>query len=325
MRRSKAITWDQLKVGLLILIAAAVLAVAVFKLGQTANLFAGRYHLYVLLPNAEGVREGGSVTLAGQLAGRVDRIEFLPPDGDSTRNLRLRLAIDRSVQSQVRENSRARLRTQGLLGDRLVDITPGTPAAPVLPENDTIASAPGADYEEVLTQVATVVHQLSTLTADLRGVTQGLLNGEGSAGQFLTNRTMYDALESSLRRTDVLLTRIERGEGTLGRMLVDTTVYARLASTTSALDTIVRRIADRRGTLGKLIADDTLYTRLAGISTSADSLLKMVAAGQGTLGRLIGDQALYDELTRTIADLNAILQDIQRNPRKYTRGMVKLF
>ncbi len=325
MRRSSPITWDQLKVGVLLLAAAAVLTVALFKLGETANLFAGRYHLYVLLPSAEGLREGGSVTLAGQLVGRVDRIDFLPPDGDSSRNLRLRLAIDRSLQSQVREDSRARLRTQGLLGDRLVDISPGTPSAPVLPEGDTIPAESTMDYEDVLSEAAQAVHELTQLTGELHGITQGLMQGEGTAGQLLTNRTLYDELANTLQRTSALLTRVEHGDGTLGRMLTDTTVYARLASTTAALDTIVRRIANRQGTLGKLIADDTLYDRLAGISTSADSLVKMVAAGKGTLGQLIGDQTLYDQLTKTVADLNAILQDIQRDPRKYTKGMVKLF
>jgi phospholipid/cholesterol/gamma-HCH transport system substrate-binding protein len=278
-----------------------------------------------LLPSAEGLREGGSVTLAGQLVGRVDRIDFLPPDRDSVHNLRLRLAIDRSLQSQVREDSRARLRTQGLLGDRLVDISPGTPAAPVLPEGDTIPAEPSADYEQVLSEASQVVHGLSQLTDELRGITHGLLDGEGTAGQLLTSRTLYDQLAGALQRTSTLLARVEHGDGTLGRMLTDTVVYARLASTTAALDTIVRRIANREGTLGKLIADDTLYDRLARISTSADSMVKMVAAGQGTLGRLISDQALYDQLTKTVADLNAVLQDLQRNPRKYTKGMVKLF
>ena len=58
MKRSTFITWDQLKVGLLIVLAIAVLAIAAVRLGQAANLFTERYELVALLPNAGGLREG---------------------------------------------------------------------------------------------------------------------------------------------------------------------------------------------------------------------------------------------------------------------------
>src|SRR5678815_2172316 len=83
MRRSPSITWDQLRVGLVIGLAVLVLGVAIYKLGQAANLFAKRYELIAYLPDANGLREGGSVMVAGQLAGTVKKIEFLPVDADT--------------------------------------------------------------------------------------------------------------------------------------------------------------------------------------------------------------------------------------------------
>ena len=78
MKRSSFITWEQLKVGAVILVALAVLGVAIYKLGQAANLFSRRYELLVLVPNASGLRDGGAVFVAGQLAGTIKAIEFLP-------------------------------------------------------------------------------------------------------------------------------------------------------------------------------------------------------------------------------------------------------
>ena len=79
MKRSRdTITWDQLRVGLVIFVALAVIGVAIYKLGQAANLFAKRYELIAYLPDANGLRAGGSVMVAGQLAGTVKTIEFLP-------------------------------------------------------------------------------------------------------------------------------------------------------------------------------------------------------------------------------------------------------
>ncbi len=55
MKRSTFITWDQLKVGLMILVALGLIAVAVLKLGQTTGLFAKRYNLVAFLPSASGL------------------------------------------------------------------------------------------------------------------------------------------------------------------------------------------------------------------------------------------------------------------------------
>src|SRR5689334_20045536 len=132
MKRSSGITWDQLKVGATIAVALFVIVVAIVKLGDAAHLFSKRYTLVSFVPNTAGLREGGQVTVAGQLAGTVKSIEFLPVDTDTTRNIKIVVEVDENVQAQVRRNSEAKLKTLGLLGDKIFDISPGTPNYPML-------------------------------------------------------------------------------------------------------------------------------------------------------------------------------------------------
>src|SRR5262245_37597310 len=138
MKRSSFITWDQLRVGLVILFALAIVTLAVYRLGQAASLFTKRYHLVAFLREASGLREGGTVTLAGQVVGTVSKIDFLPVDNDTLRNLRVTVSVDKSLQDQIRANSRAQIRTMGLLGDKIFDITPGTARYQRLKEGDTL-------------------------------------------------------------------------------------------------------------------------------------------------------------------------------------------
>ena len=198
------ITWDQLRVAGVILVAVAVLALAGWKLGQAANLFTKRYELIVFLPNANGLRAGGSVTLAGQLVGTVKEIEFLPVDLDTTRNLRVVARIDRSLREQIRRDSEARLRTMGLLGDKVLDISPGTPRFAILEEGDTLRVATALDYEAVLAKAAGAVDDVVVLTQDLRTITGSLARGQGTMGQLLTNRAMYDQLTGAMARANAL-------------------------------------------------------------------------------------------------------------------------
>ena len=321
MKRSATITWDQVRVASVIIFALAVIVLAAYKLGQAANLFTRRYELVVFLKEANGLRQGGSVTLAGQLVGTVEEIEFLPVDFDTSRNLRVLARIDRSLRDQIRRDSEARLRTMGLLGDKVLDITPGTPQFPVLEQGDTIRVATALDYEAVLAKAAGAVDDVVLLSRDLRTITNGLARGQGTMGQLLTNRAMYDQLTSAMARANALFANLQNPNGTLGRMLNDPTLYNQLTNTVASLDSTLNAVNSSQGSLGRLLRDTTLYTNLTGIAQGADSLMAMLTNEQGTLGRMMTDQTLYDQLNKLTSDLSAVLADVRRDPRRYTKGM----
>src|SRR5687767_7563505 len=276
MKRSAMITLDQLRVGLVILAALGILALAGYKLGQAANLFTRRYELVVFLPAANGLRPGGSVTLAGQLVGTVKEIEFLPVDYDTTRNLRVVAKVDRTVRDQIRRDSEARLRTMGLLGDKVLDISPGTPRFAVLQPGDTIRVATALDYEAVLAKTAGAVDDIVGLAGDLKSVTGGLARGQGTIGQLLTNRAMYDQLTNAMARANTLFAGLQNPDGTFGRVLNDPTLYVRMTSAITTLDSTLMALNSSKGSMGMLLRDTTLYANLAGIAQSGDSLMKMM-------------------------------------------------
>ena len=316
------ITWDQLRVAGVILVAVAVLALAGWKLGQAANLFTKRYELIVFLANANGLRAGGSVTLAGQLVGTVKEIQFLPVDLDTTRNLRVVARIDRSLREQIRRDSEARLRTMGLLGDKVLDISPGTPRFAILEEGDTLRVATALDYEAVLAKAAGAVDDVVVLTQDLRTITGSLARGQGTMGQLLTNRAMYDQLTGAMARANALFAGLQNPNGTFGRMLNDPTLYNRLTGAVASLDSTLTAVNSSQGSMGRLLRDTTLYANLVGIAEGADSLMTMMTSEQGLMGKLLTDQTLYDQLTKLTTDLGAVLSDVRRDPRRYTKGMI---
>jgi phospholipid/cholesterol/gamma-HCH transport system substrate-binding protein len=322
MKRPSFISVDQLRVGGLILFAILILGFAVYKLGQAANLFSKRYELIVYLPSANGLREGGTVTLAGQLVGTVKTIQFLPVDYDTTRNLRVVMRIDRSLSEQIRKDSEARLRTMGLLGDKVLDISPGTPRYPVLRAGDTIHVASSLDYEAVLVKAAGAVDDVVALTHDLRTITSGLARGQGTMGQLLTNRAMYDQLTGAMARANALFAGLQNPNGTFGRMLNDPTLYNRLTGAVTSLDSTLMAINSSQGTIGKLMRDSTLYDNLTGIAQGADSLMHMLTNSDGFVGKLLTDQTLYDQLNKLTTDLGAVLADVRRDPRRYTKGLI---
>lgn len=325
MKRPTFLTWEQLRVGAVILIGLAVLAIAVLRLGDSISLFSRRYQLVAFLPNANGIRVGGGVQIAGQLAGTISAIDFLPVDNDTTRNLRVLVEIDQRLQEQVREDSRARLRPLGLLGDKVLDISPGTPQYRALRALDTLVVGEAVDYDEVLLQASTAVTEVVGLTRDLRVVTGTIARGEGTFGQLLTSRAMYDDVRTTLNQANSLLATMQNPNGSFGRLLNDPLLYRNLTNLTGSVDSLVGQLNRPDGTFGRLVRDDTLYRRLVDVTTTADSVLGLVTRGDGTAAKLLRDDQLYTELTRAVAELTTVLQDLRANPRRYTPGLIRIF
>ncbi|HEX8849639.1 MAG TPA: MlaD family protein [Gemmatimonadaceae bacterium] len=322
MKRSTFITWDQLKVGSLILIGLVVLGLAIYNLGKAAHLFSSRYKLVAFLPNANGLRAGGSVLVAGQLAGTIQSIDFLPVDADTTRNLKVVVEVEEDLQEQIREDSKARVRTLGLLGDKVLDITPGTPRTAKLVQGDTLTIAQSLDYEQVIAQASGAVGDLVQLTSDLKQITGGIVRGEGTMGQLVTDRTLYDQLTGTVTQMNSLLARLQRPNGTFGRMIDDPALYDHLVAVMASTDSLLIALNNRNGTLGRLLRDDSLYTSFVHIAQGGDSLMKMLTSGKGTASKMLTDQQLYDQLNKTLTDLNAILADIRKDPKRYMKGAI---
>jgi phospholipid/cholesterol/gamma-HCH transport system substrate-binding protein len=243
-------------------------------------------------------------------------------DFDTTRNLRITARIDRRLREQIRQDSEARLRTMGLLGDKVLDISPGTPRFAVLEPGDTLRVATAMDYEAVLAKAAGAVDDVVGLTKDLRVVTAGLAQGRGTIGQLLTNRAMYDQVTNAMARANALFVGLQNPNGTFGKMLNDPTLYNRLTNAVASLDSTLVALNSNDGSMGRLLRDTTLYTNLVGIAQGADSLMSMLSSADGFVGKMLTDQTLYDQLNKLSTDLGGVLADVRRDPRRYTKGMI---
>jgi len=329
MKRSAVITWDQLKVGAVIMVALVIMAVAILKLGQAAHLFSKRYDLVTFVPNTSGLRVGGQVTVAGQLAGTVKRIDFLPVDADTMKNLMVTIAVDQSVQNQVRRDSQAKLKTQGLLGDKVFDIAPGTPRYPILQDGDTLSLGEALDLDAVLVQASGALDQVVLLTGSLQQVANDVTSGKGTVGQMLTNRQLYDNLNSTIANSNALMVRLQNPRGTIGQLLNDPALYNNLNRMLSAADTLVAQLggnlASSNGTMGKLLRDDALYNRLVSAVSGVDSLVGAMSQGNGTVKKLFTDDQIYAEILKAVTSLNVVLTDVRNDPKRYTRGLIRVF
>ena len=322
----KGFDWGRIRVAALIVVALALLAFAVYKAGQIFDVFADRYELVTLLPNASGLREGGAVAVGGQRVGTIEAIEFIPLEEQHGGNhLRLRLSLSEEVQEQVRADSRGMVRLQGFLGDKFFDITPGTPGAPILMPGDTLLSETPIDLDVVLARAAGMIDQAEGLIVNLQEITGSIAQGEGALGRLMTDDVLYERVVLTTTELARTLHTANAGEGTIGRLLNDPALYHRLDAALASLDTLTSTLTEGEGTLGRLVHSDSLYNTLTATATRADSLLAQfeilaenMHGGEGTIARMVNDPQLYDELLKSVVDLQNLLLDVREHPERYT-------
>lgn len=313
------------RVGALVAAGILLLIYGVYQVGKIFDVFASRYTLYTLVESAAGLREGAPVTLAGQQVGQVSRIDFIPMERKrGADNLRVRLAISEDVREQIRRDSRLYIRAQGLLGDKYMDIMPGTSGAAILQQGDTIQAEVVLDIEQFLARGAAVLDTATQAIADLRQITGGLARGEGTLGKMLADDRLYTQMVATTGEFHATLRSLNRTDGTFARVLRDPELYNRMLTAVDRLDRIGVSILNGEGTLGKLVTTDSLYRSIAASASRADStmagfsgLMARVHQGNGTLQRFLTDPALYDEFLKTIVDMQAVIADMRANPKKY--------
>lgn len=324
----------ELRVIGLVVIGVLLLAYGVYRVGRIFDVFADRYELVTLLPSVAGLREGATVALAGQQIGQVETIEFIPmQEKRDSNHLKVTLMVADRVREQIRRDSRIVIRPQGLLGDKYIDIQPGSLGAPILAQGDTILAESSLDMEQFLARASQAMDEVVLVVQDLGKITQPLARGEGTMGQLLHDEQLYASMVSATGEMRTLLASINRGDGALGQMVRDPALYQRMVSAMTRIDSLGGAILHGRGSLSMLIRSDSLYRGLVGTARNADAaagqlsaMLQQFNRADGTLNKMMTDPRLYDELLKAIVDMQTLLEDVRENPKKFAPPInVKVF
>jgi phospholipid/cholesterol/gamma-HCH transport system substrate-binding protein len=350
MPSKKDIAWSELKVGVLIIIALAILSAIIVLVLGVESPFARRYTLYTFLPNIGGLRPDSPVMLEGVTAGTVDDYEF--ESGDLEKGVRIKMRILKKYQDRIRTDSIAKLRSLGLLGDKYIEITQGTPNGRILAEGEVITGAPPLDLDEMIAKGTHTFDNLSQTVDNIKAITQGVLNGEGTVGrlmrddalfrnlnettrklhegkgtmaQLLNDATLYRELSATAANLRKVSAKIESGEGAAGKLVSNKEVGDSIQSSIKKLEGVLARMEKGEGTLGKLSTDPALYNNLNKVTANLAPITDQIAKGQGTFGALLKDKQLYDNSNKFVTELTLLVKEIRQDPKKYLRIKFSVF
>jgi phospholipid/cholesterol/gamma-HCH transport system substrate-binding protein len=218
-----------LKAGLFVIAAVASLVYMTTKLTQNRFAFAGTKRYFAYVRDATGLLNKSKIKMAGLDVGQIENIELIEK--------RARLTMIIGGEVSIRRNSTVSVKSIGFLGDKYVELSPGTDDQPELPEGSNINEGAGAGGIEDLTgKVTKLVENLQDITDVLKSSLRGddddgttrldriAENIEDfSAGLAGLNRVgdLTEKLDEVAENLRTISSKVARGEGTIGKLLND--------------------------------------------------------------------------------------------------------
>ncbi len=276
MPSQKQLKWSQLKVGLTVVAASITLGVLIFLMSGTGGIFTKKIQLKSYFDNANGLRVGAPVRLAGVDIGNVTRIRVVQDRTKQRTPVEVIMKVNTRYSFNLRKDSLTLLSTAGVLGETYIDIDSSQSKAPQAVEGDVLPSREVPDFSDMVR------------------------SGQGT----LQN---MDAL---LKRLDRIIAFVESGQGSVGKLIYDPTLYNRLAATVNEFQGLVNQVAQGQGTVGKLFSDDELYEKANAMVDKMNLVIEDLNAGKGTAGKFLKDPALYDSANETIANVKKLTDDV---------------
>jgi phospholipid/cholesterol/gamma-HCH transport system substrate-binding protein len=246
-------TSKRLAVGVFITLGILILVATILTIGGQHKVFVKTIRVHILFDDVEGLQPGNNVWLSGMKIGTVKSIEFY-------RNslVAVTLNIERKAQSHVARDAKARISTDGLVGNKIVVLSGGSDDAPPVADNDSLHSEHLAGMQEMLTTLQASNTNLLEITGNLKAMSKRLNDGQGTLGQLINDPAIADRLRTSMDhlRTAVagsekvianledFSTRLKQPDGLVNQLATDTTVFHHIKGAVARLNEAADRATE---------------------------------------------------------------------------------
>jgi phospholipid/cholesterol/gamma-HCH transport system substrate-binding protein len=259
------------RLGIFIFIGTILLIISIFLLGNKEKLFSSTIEIKAYFNQIEGLKNGAPVRLSGYDVGSISSIALT---SDTGAMVEVRMRIDNNLKHFIRLDSQASVETEGLVGKKIVTITPGSPSVAEISEGGIIRSKSPVNIGRIIEQTEAVMSYMKDLTKNFSEIFTKVNKGEGSIGKLVNDDKLYNSAVS-----------------------VTQSAYKILTIITKRLDEISNIIVSTTGSLKSILND------VDGAVKDVNKIIEKVNNGEGTIGALISDTKISDSVKTIVNNL----------------------
>lgn len=252
---------------------------------QNQNLFGSTFHLQAHFKNANGLTIGNNVLLSGINIGTIREIDFV---SDST--VLVHMVIHSEIQQYIKKDASAIIGSDGLMGDKVLMILPGTNSREIVKDNSMITALEAVGMEDLMSGLKKSTDNAEIITKQLSEFSYKINNGKGTLSKILTNEEFAENINKTLNNLETgtsefvtFTKKMNTKNGTLSKLMTDPT-YANsierslISFEKSAADINVfsANLNNKKGVVSKLLTDEktanTLDSTLINLQTGTKKL-----------------------------------------------------
>ncbi|WP_347052315.1 MlaD family protein [Flavobacterium olei] len=190
MEKKSGYTW---KLGMFVTIGLLLFIMAVYFIGKQKNLFGSTFHITSQFKTVSGLEVGNNVRFSGINVGTVEQIQLI---NDSTVNVVL--VMKEEVREFIKTDATASIGSDGLMGDKVLTITPGSKSKTIIADNGQIASVDGIEMQDLMKSVKKSVDNVGIISDELAIFSHSMNNGNGALARLVKDDKMANSVSNTL-------------------------------------------------------------------------------------------------------------------------------
>ncbi|KAA9353697.1 MlaD family protein [Larkinella humicola] len=296
-------------VGIFVLIGIVILVTGIMVLGGQQKRFVKSIRVNAIFDNVGGLQAGANVWFSGVKIGTVRRIQFY---GNS--QVEVTMNIEESSQQYIRKDALAALSTDGLIGNKIVEIVGGSMKAGTVEDGDILHAKAALNTDEIMATLQQNNNNLLRVTSDAKKILDEVLKGKGMAGAVLRDSTMANRFKNTMANLQIASSGAAQATKSLSQVSNSLNQYAGKLNTKGTLasdlvsDTVI--FHDLRMSSAKL-------RQVSGTAAEATENVKRASdklnSSDNAIGILLNDKAVNKNLKNTIQNLESSSYKLDEN------------
>jgi phospholipid/cholesterol/gamma-HCH transport system substrate-binding protein len=280
-------------VGLFVVLSLVALLVMVIIIARQEGLFQEYVEYRAIFRNVSGLKAGSEVHLAGVTVGNVKNITITPKG-----NTMVTFQVVKKYSDWVRQDSQASVGFMGLLGEKSLDLTTGSPAKPPIAPEGLVASVEPLDITQLLAKAGPSLANLQKILDNMATLTESLGGKEGG-------------LSKTIDQVQEIMTKVNQGKGTVGLLVNDPKLYRETTQAITAAGKFLTDLGQAKGALGTLVNDPKFKAKLEQTMTDV----------QATFTSLSRGSADFKEAAKRLPEISKKLDELLTYLNKAGKGL----
>ncbi len=186
-------TSNRIRLGVFVSIGAALLVTVIYLIGDRQQMFNTTFRVSGIFKDVSGLKIGNNVRFSGIKVGTIEAIEIMT---DTT--VKVDMIIDESTQKYIKKDAKVIIGSEGLMGNKVLIITPGTKGHKMIENNDYVQATVPVSLDDIMVSFKSTVDNANEITEDLAVVMHSIRSGEGTIGRLLMDSSLAKNIDQTI-------------------------------------------------------------------------------------------------------------------------------